>query len=211
MPGKISRPTGNLQISYAHNANFPRPLFKMETRSQRQKSFLLFHWDLYESLVLLNVYTVEECWHRCETRRKRAEQFRKTSFWCWLISLASCACTFESFRSKLCQFFKKRGYPDSAVSTGKRRALEIDRETALQTSKIEQTNRILFTRTYHPPNLAVKIVILKNLSLMIPKLNIYFLYLLLFHSNATKKKGNFLFKSAFKSDNQPDTFKRACT
>lgn len=139
---------------------------------------------------------MEEYGHRCETRRKTAEQFRKTSFWCWLISLASCACTFESFRSKLCQFFKRRGYPDSAVSTGKRRALEIDRETALQTSKIEQTNRILFTRTYHPPNLAVKIVILKNRSLMIPKLNIYFLYHLLFHSNATKKIGNFLFKSA---------------
>ena len=76
---------------------------------------------------------MEEYGHRCETRRKTAEQFRKASFWCWFKSLASCACTFESFRSKLCQFFKKRGYPDSAVSTGKRRALEIDREIALQT------------------------------------------------------------------------------
>ena len=121
-------------------------------------------------------------------RQGGKEHHNSASFWCWLISLASCACAFESFRSKLCQFFKKRGYPDSAVSTGKRRALEIDRETALQTSKIEQTNRILFTCTYHPPNLAVKVVILKNLSLMIPKLNIYFLYHLLFHSNAKKKK-----------------------
>ena len=34
---------------------------------------------------------------------------------------------------EMCQFFKKRGYPDSAVTTGKHRAQEIDRETALQT------------------------------------------------------------------------------
>ena len=40
-----------------------------------------------------------------------------------------------------------------------------------------------------PQNLAVKNVILKNFkfSAMIPKLNIYFFDLLLFHSNATKK------------------------
>ena len=34
----------------------------------------------------------------------------------------------------MCQFFKKRGYPDSVVTTGKQRAQEIDRETALQNS-----------------------------------------------------------------------------
>ena len=45
----------------------------------------------------------------------------------------------------MCQFFKKRGYPDSAVTTGKHRAQEIDRETALQTSQNEETDRIPFT------------------------------------------------------------------
>ena len=44
---------------------------------------------------------------------------------------------------------------------------------------------------------------------MIPRLNTYFLQQHLFHSSATKKKniGSFLFRSAFKSDNQPGTFK----
>ena len=62
----------------------------------------------------------------------------------------------------MCQFFKKRGYPDSAISTGKHRAQEIDRNTALQSPQDEETNRIPFTLTYHPQNLAVKNVILKN-------------------------------------------------
>ena len=34
---------------------------------------------------------------------------------------------------EICQFFEKRGYRDSAVTTGKHRAQDIDRETALQT------------------------------------------------------------------------------
>ena len=46
-------------------------------------------------------------------------------------------------------------------------------------------------------------------SAMIPKLNIYFLYHHLFHSNTTKNIGNFLVRSAFKSENQQGTFK--CT
>ena len=50
----------------------------------------------------------------------------------------------------------------SAVTTGKHRAQEIDRDTALQSSKSqnEETNRIPFTLTYQPQNLAVKNVIL---------------------------------------------------
>ena len=56
----------------------------------------------------------------------------------------------------MCQFFKKRGYPYSAVITGKHRAQEIDRETALQTSQNEETDRIPFNLTYDPQNLAIK-------------------------------------------------------
>ena len=67
-------------------------------------------------------------------------------------------------------------------------AQEIDRETALQTPQNEETNRIPFTFTYHPHDLVVKNVILKNFkiifSAMIPKLNIYFLYHHLLHSKA---------------------------
>ena len=58
---------------------------------------------------------------------------------------------FNNKCEEMCQFFKKRGYPDSAVTTGKHRAQEIDRETALQTSQNEETDRIPFTLTYHYP------------------------------------------------------------
>ena len=42
----------------------------------------------------------------------------------------------------MCQFFKKRVYLDSAVTPGEHRVQEIDKETALQTSQSEETNRI---------------------------------------------------------------------
>ena len=94
---------------------------------------------------------------------------------------------------EMCQCFKKRGYPDSAVTTGKHGAQEIDRKTALQTSQNQETNRIPLTFTYHPQNLAVKMPFSKtsNFFAMIPKLNTYLLYHHLFHSNATKTKVTF--------------------
>ena len=61
---------------------------------------------------------------------------------------------------EMCQFIKKRGYLDSSVTTGKHRAQEIDRETAIQMSQSEESNRIPFTLTYYPQNLAVKNIIL---------------------------------------------------
>ena len=48
----------------------------------------------------------------------------------------------------------------------KHRAQEIDRETALQTSQNKETDRIPFTLTYHPQNLAIKNVILKNFKIL---------------------------------------------
>ena len=62
--------------------------------------------------------------------------------------------------------FQKCGHPDSAVTTGKHHAQEIDRETALQTSQNEETDRIPFTLTYRPQNLAIKNVILKNFKIL---------------------------------------------
>ena len=73
---------------------------------------------------------------------------------------------FNNKCEEMCQLFKKRGYPDSAVTTDKHRAQEIDRETALQTSQNEETARIPFTLTYHPQNLAIKNVMLKNFKIL---------------------------------------------
>ena len=69
------------------------------------------------------------------------------------------------------QFFNKCGYHDSAVTTIKHRAQEIDRETALQSSQNEKTKGFPFTLTYHSQNLGVKSVILKNFKILHPQLS----------------------------------------
>ena len=112
---------------------------------------------------------------------------------------------FDSKCEEMCQCFKERGYPNSAVTTGKHRAQEIDRETALQTSQNEETNRIPFTLTYHPQNLQSKMSFSKT-----SKFSIHIFPLPpLISFKRDKKIGNFLVRSAFNPDNQPGTFK--CT
>ena len=73
---------------------------------------------------------------------------------------------FNNKFDEMFQFFKKRNYPDSAVTTGKQRAQEIDRETAPQTSQNDETDRIPATLTYHAQNLTIKNVILNNSKLL---------------------------------------------
>ena len=106
------------------------------------------------------------------------------------------------------QFFKKRGYPDSAVTTGKHRAQEIDRENALQTSQKEETDWIPFTLTYHPQNLAIKNVILKNFTILRndPETKHIFSLPPLISFKRDQNLGNFLVRSAFKFNNQPGSF-----
>ena len=53
-------------------------------------------------------------------------------------------------------FFDKRGYPASVVQAGDRRAQQIDRQSALQTSQKQNNDRIPFTLAFHPQNQAVK-------------------------------------------------------
>ena len=115
---------------------------------------------------------------------------------------------FNNKCEEMCQFFKKRGYPDSAVTTGKHRAQEIDRETALQTSQNEETDRIPFTLTYHPQNLAIKNVILKNFKILSndPETKHIFSLPPLISFKRDKNLGNFLVRSAFKFNNKPGTF-----
>ena len=111
----------------------------------------------------------------------------------------------------MCQFFKKRRYPDSAVTTGKHRVQEIDRETALRTSQNEETNRIPFTLSYNPQNLAVKKCYSQKLqnSPNDPETKHMCPRPPLVSFKRDKNIRNFLVRSAFKSDNQPGTFK--CT
>ena len=93
------------------------------------------------------------------------------------------------------------------------RAQEIDRNTALQSPQNEETNRIPFTLTYHPQNLTVKNVILKNFKIIRndPETKHMISLPPLVSFKRDKNIGNFLVRSAFKSDNQPGTFKCTCT
>ena len=63
----------------------------------------------------------------------------------------------------MCHFFNKRGYPTSVVQACHHLAQQSDRQSALQTSQKENSNRIPFTLTFHPHNHAVKSIILKKL------------------------------------------------
>ena len=105
------------------------------------------------------------------------------------------------------QFFNKTGYPDSAVTTGKQGAREIHRETAPHTSQNEQANRIPFTFTCHPQDLAVKNVILKNFKILRNDPDTKHIFPLPPLISLKRNIGSFLVRSAFKSDNQPGTFK----
>ena len=67
---------------------------------------------------------------------------------------------------EMCEFFDNRGYPASVVEAGHHRDQQIDRQSALQTSQKENSNRIPFTLTFHPHNHAVKSIILKNFKLL---------------------------------------------
>ena len=112
---------------------------------------------------------------------------------------------------EMCEFFDKRGYPASVVEAGHHRAQQIDRQSALQTSKKENSNIIPFTLTFHPHNHAVKSIILKNFKLLQndPDTGRIFSQPPLISFKRDKNIGNFLVRSAFQTSEQPGTFKCA--
>ena len=110
-----------------------------------------------------------------------------------------------------CNFFDKRGYPASVVQVGRHCAQQIDQQLALQTSQKENNNRILIALTFHPHNHTVKSIIPKNFNLLQndPDTGRIFLQPPLISFKCDKNIGNFLVSSAFKTSEQPGTFK--CT
>ena len=118
---------------------------------------------------------------------------------------------FSNKSEEMRHFFKKRGYPDSVVNTAQHRAQQIDRQATLQTSQKEKNERIPFTLTYHPHNLAGKIIILKNFKLLQNdnETGRIFSQPPLISFKRDKNLGNFLVRSVLKSDDQPGTFKCA--
>ena len=76
--------------------------------------------------------------------------------------LCSDELNFSHKSREMLQFFKNRGYLDSVVKTAQQRAQTTNQQSAPQTSQKEENQRIPFTLTFHPLNLPVKNIILKN-------------------------------------------------
>ena len=112
---------------------------------------------------------------------------------------------FSSKSEEMCQFFEKRGYSVSLVKAGHHRAQQFDRQSSLQTSQKDKNDRIPFTLTFHPHNHAVKSIILNNFKLLQndPETGRIFSQPPLISFKRDKNVGNFLVRSALKTNEQP--------
>ena len=63
-------------------------------------------------------------------------------------------------------FFSERGYPDSILSKALNRVQNVNRESALEPSASDNEERIPFTLTFHPNNLAARNVVLRNFKIL---------------------------------------------
>ena len=104
------------------------------------------------------------------------------------------------------QFFKNRGYPDSVVKTAQERAQTTNQQAAPQTSQKDENQRIPFTLTFHPLNLPVKNIILKNLLQNDNETSRNFSLPPLISFKRNKNISDFLVRSTLKSDESPGTF-----
>ena len=84
----------------------------------------------------------------------------------FLTSLPSEDSDFPLKSEEMCDFLDKRDCPASVAQAGHHLAPQIDRQSALQTSRRETNDRISFTLTFHPPNHTVKYIFLKNFKLL---------------------------------------------
>ena len=112
---------------------------------------------------------------------------------------------FSSKSEEMCQFFEKRGYPVSVVKAVHHHAQQFDRQSSLQTSQKDKNDRIPFTLTFHPHNHAVKSIILSNFKLLQndPETGRIFSQPPLISFKRDKNVGNFLVRSALKTNEQP--------
>ena len=88
-------------------------------------------------------------------------------------------------------FFAERNYPNSVVTDALERVHNISRETALKPSESKSEDRIPLIITYHPNNLRVKDIILKNFKLL----------------QSDPDTANSLVKRSLSTELEPGTFK----
>ena len=73
---------------------------------------------------------------------------------------------FSEKAEEMCQFFKTRGYPDLVLHNSKHRAQSVHPQSAPLSSHNKLEGRIPLTLTFHPHNISVKNIILKNFKLL---------------------------------------------
>ena len=114
-------------------------------------------------------------------------------------------------QKKMCQFFKTHGYSNPVVHNRKHLAQSVHLQSAPLSSHNKLEGRIPLTLTFHPHNISVKNIILKNFKLLQhdPTTAAILVQPLLFSYKRDKNLSNFLVKSTLKSDHQPGTFKCA--
>ena len=106
-------------------------------------------------------------------------------------------------------FFAERNYPNSVVTDALERVHNISRETALKPSESKSEDRIPLTITYHPNNLWVKDIILKNFKLLQsdPDTTTIFEKPPLVSFKRDKSLRNSLVKGSLSTELEPGTFK----
>ena len=95
------------------------------------------------------------------------------------------------------------------VEAGHHRAQQFDRHSALQTSQKDKHDRIPFNLAFHPHNHAAKSIILNNFKLLQHdrETGRIFSQAPLISFKRDNNVGNFLVRSALKTNEQPGTFK----
>ena len=73
---------------------------------------------------------------------------------------------FNSKCDEMSNFFFERGYPDSILSKALNRVQNVNRESALEPSASDNEERIPFTLTFYPNNLAARNVVLRNFKIL---------------------------------------------
>ena len=116
---------------------------------------------------------------------------------------------FSAKADEICHFFAERNYPNSVVTDALERVHNISRETALKPSESKSEDRIPLTITYHPNNLRVKDIILKNFKLLQsdPDTATIFEKPPLVSFKRDKSLRNSLVKGSLSTELEPGTFK----
>ena len=116
---------------------------------------------------------------------------------------------FSAKADEMHNFFAERNYPNSVVTDALERVHNISRETALKPSESKSEDRIPLTITYHPNNLRVKDIILKNFKLLQsdPDTATIFEKPPLISFKRDKSLRNSLVKGSLSTELEPGTFK----